>query len=164
MLARQVRKCDADALFTAGLLHDIGELVIFNRMPEQARKSLQQVLDSVDEIPVYLAEREIMGFDHAEVGGELARQWRLPALLEECISCHHDIGRAQRYSLEVAVVHIANVLALMAEVDTLDAADVQPVDARAWEITGLVAAEVVEPVVRGLRQEIAETEKLFLGK
>jgi putative nucleotidyltransferase with HDIG domain len=164
MLARQVRKCDADAVFTAGLLHDIGELVIFNRLPEQARESLQLVLDSEDEMPVYQAEREVMGFDHAEVGGELARQWRLPGLLEECISFHHDIQRAQRYPLETAVVHIANVLALMAEVDTLDMADVAPVDARAWEITGLVAAEVIESVVRELRQEIAAAEKLFLGK
>lgn len=164
MLARQVRGCDADAVFTAGLLHDIGELVIFNRLPDQAREALQRVLDSVDELPVYQAEREVMGFDHAEVGGELARQWRLPGLLEECILCHHEIELAQRYPLEVAVVHIANILAQMAEVDTLDMADVAPVDARAWAITGLDAADVVETMVRELRQEIVAVEKLFLGK
>src|SRR3989338_3244754 len=40
ILARQAGKCDPEALFTAGLLHDIGELIIFNRLPEQAKESL----------------------------------------------------------------------------------------------------------------------------
>lgn len=166
ILAKRVkaRRCDADAVFTAGLLHDIGELVIFNRLPEQAKEALLMVLDSADEFPVYQAERQAIGFDHADVGGELARQWHLPPMLEECIACHHDVQRAQRYPLETAVVHIANILALMAEVDTLDPADVSPVDPLAWQITGLVAGEVIEPVVREAQKEIAEAEKLFLGK
>ncbi|MDP1704158.1 MAG: HDOD domain-containing protein, partial [Sulfurimicrobium sp.] len=62
-LAREMRRCDPDALFTAGLLHDIGELVIFNRLPDQAVEVLQRVLDSQDELPVYDAEREVLGFD-----------------------------------------------------------------------------------------------------
>ena len=75
-LAKEARRCDPEALFTAGLLHDIGELVIFNRLPEQAKEALLIVLDSQDEVPIYQAERQVMGFDHSEVGGELARQWQ----------------------------------------------------------------------------------------
>jgi len=166
ILARQVkvRRCDPEAMFTAGLLHDIGELVIFNRLPVQAKESLLMVLDSGDEVPVYQAERQVMGLDHAEVGGELARQWNLPPMLEECIAYHHSVGQAQRYPLETAVVHIANILALMAEIDTLDPTDVSPVDPLAWELTGLIAEEVIESVVREAQEEIAEAEKLFLGK
>jgi putative nucleotidyltransferase with HDIG domain len=163
-LARQARKCDADAVFTAGLLHDIGELVIFNRMPEQAKAVLQAVMDSGDTLPVYMAERQIMGFDHAQVGGELARQWHLPAMLEECIACHHDIRSAQHYPVEAAMVHIANSLALMAEVRTFDTADVPAVDHHAWELCGLLPEEVIEPSVMEAQAEIAETQKLFLGK
>lgn len=162
-LARQARRCDAEAVFTAGLLHDIGELVIFNRMPEQAKEALLMVLDSVDELPVYQAERQTVGFDHAQVGGELARQWHLPPLLEECIAYHHAIGEAQRFPRENALVHIANVIALMAELDTLDSADVSPIDRRAWEITGLTE-EVIEPTMREAQQGIAEAEELFLDK
>ena len=160
----KVRRCEPEALFTAGLLHDIGELVIFNRLPDQAKESLLMVLDSGDEIPVYQAENEVMGFDHSEVGGELARQWRLPPMLEECIDFHHDIQKAQHYPLETAVVHIANILALMAEIDTLDPADVSPIDPLAWEVTGLAAEEIIEPTIREAQKEIAEAEKLFLGK
>lgn len=161
-LAKEARRCDPDALFTAGLLHDIGELVIFNRMPQQATEALLLVLDNQDEMPVHEAEHQVMGFDHAEVGGELARQWHLPALLEECIAYHHAIGKAQRHPRETALVHIANIVALMAELDTVDPSDVPAIDPKAWEITGL-DLESVEPAVRAVQIEIAEAEKLFLG-
>ncbi len=163
ILAKQARKCDPDAVFTAALLHDIGELVIFNRLPQQAKEALLLVLESADELPVYQAERQIMGFDHAQVGGELARQWKLPPMLEECIEFHHDIQSAQRFPREVALVHIANILALMAEIHTLDPGDVSPIDPHAWEIIGLDADEVAD-VVAEAQAEIAEAEKLFLGK
>lgn len=164
ILAKRARKCDPDAVFTAGLLHDIGELVIFNRLPQQAKEVLLLVLDSGDEVPVYLAERQVIGFDHAQAGGELARQWRLPPVLEECIEFHHDIQSARRFPREVALVHIANILALMAEVKTLDQADVEPIDPHAWEIAGLDADGVVAATVGEAQEEIAEAEKLFLGK
>lgn len=163
ILAKQARRCDAEAVFTAGLLHDIGELVIFNRLAAQAKEALLLVLDNVDELPVYEAEWRIMGFDHAQVGSELARQWHLPALLEECIAYHHAVGEASRYPREAALVHIANILALLAEVDSLDLADVPPIDPRAWEITGL-DEDAVEQTVREAQQGIAEAEELFLGK
>ena len=162
-LAKLAGGCDPDALFTAGLLHDIGELIIFNRLPEQATQVLLMVLDSDEEIPIYQAERELMGFDHSEVGGELARQWHLPSLLEECIAYHHDVAGSERHRREVALVHLANILALMAEQDTLDPLDVPRIDPLAWELTGL-ADDCMEPAVHEAQAEIAEVERLFTGK
>src|SRR5487761_2235138 len=89
-LSKRVSGCDADAVFTAALLHDIGELIIFSRLPQEAKDSLLLVQESADELPLYLAERKMMGFDHAQVGGELSRQWKLPLMLEECIEFHHE--------------------------------------------------------------------------
>ena len=161
-LAKEARRCDPDTLFTAGLLHDIGELVIFNRLPEQAKEALLLVLDGPDEMPVYLAERQVMGLDHAEVGGELAHQWKLPPVLVECIAHHHQIENAKQYPRETALVHIANIIAQMAELDSLDPFNVQPVDPLAWEITGLTE-ESIEPAMRAAQEEIIEIKKLFLG-
>ena len=163
-LAKLAGNCDAEAVFTAGLLHDIGELVIFKRMPDQAQESLLRVLDSADELALYQAEQDTMGFDHAQVGGELARQWKLPTMLEECIAFHHDIESAKRYPRETALVHIANILAQMAEVQTLNTDDVAPINPLAWEITGLSATDVIEATVRETQAEIAEAEILFFGK
>lgn len=163
-LAKLAGRCDAEAVFTAGLLHDIGELVIFNRRPEQAKEALMRVLDSADELALYEAERQVMGFDHAQVGGELARQWNLPPLLAECIAYHHDIHEAKIYPRENALIHIANILAQMAEVQTVEVADVAPINAEAWEIIGLNEAAVIEEVLQETEAEIAEAEKLFFGK
>ncbi len=159
-LAGEARRCDPDAMFTAGLLHDIGELVIFNRMPQQAREALARVIDSGDELPVYEAERQVMSFDHAAVGGELARHWRLPALLEECIACHHDIAAATLHPREAAIVHIANSLALMAELDTLDPESVTPITPLAWLQAGL-EPDCSEPAVRAAQAAVAGIEQLF---
>jgi putative nucleotidyltransferase with HDIG domain len=163
-LAKLAGGCDAEAVFTAGLLHDIGELLIFNRLPEQAKEALLLVLDSADVLPIHQAEQQTMGFDHAQVGGELARHWKLPPLLEECIDFHHEIQAAKRYPRETALVHIANIFALMAEIQTLEPADVAPIDAEAWAVTGLSQAEAIVAVVHETQLEITETEKLFFGK
>jgi len=163
LLAKEARRCDPEALFTAGLLHDIGELILFNRMPEQSKEALLLVLDSSDEMSIHDAERKTAGIDHAEVGGELARQWQLPPLLEECIAYHHDIGKAKRFPRETALTHVANIVAQMAEIDTLDPADVPPIDPAAWQIAGL-SEHSIEPVVREVQATINEVESLFMGK
>lgn len=162
-LAKEVGRCDPDALFTAGVLHDIGELIIFNRLPEQAKQALLIVLDSSEEIAVSQAERQVMGFDHSEVGGELAKEWHLPPMLEECIAHHHKLAGSQRHRRETALVHLANSLAQMAELDTLDPLDVPPIDPLAWELTGLTD-DCVEPSVRAAQAEILEVERLFAGE
>lgn len=159
--AKRMRGLDPESMFTAGLLHDIGELVIFNRLPKQAHAALELVLDSGDELAVYLAERQTMGLDHAQVGGALARHWGLPPMLCECIEFHHDVERAQHFPNETAIVHIANSLALMAEIDTLNLADVPPIDPLAWKIVGLQATEIIEPTIRQAQQEISEVKRHF---
>jgi len=160
-LGKQAGRCDPDALFTGGLLHDIGELILFNRFPELAKQAILMVLDSDEEISVHEAEVKLFGFHHADVGGALARQWNLPPLLEECIGYHHDLSKAKKHPRETALVHIANVLALMAEIDSLDFADVEPIDPQAWEMTGL-NPDIVEPTVRGVQTEFKEVKGLFV--
>ncbi|BBL72298.1 HDOD domain-containing protein [Methylogaea oryzae] len=159
-LAKEARRCDPDTLFTAGLLHDIGELIIFNRLPEQAKETLLLVLDSQDEMPIHEAEKQVLGLDHTDVGGELAKLWHLPSVLIECIACHHNLAACNSHPRETALVHIANVAALMAELDTLEPDDVPPIDPYAWEVTGLTPASL-EPVVRFIQAEIVEIAKLF---
>lgn len=160
LLAKKVRGCDPDSVFTAGLLHDIGELVIFNRLPKEAEAALLMVLDSQDEVQVHEAEQEVMGLDHAEVGGELAKHWHLPPLLEECIRYHHNPAGASQHPKAVALVHIANVLAMMAEVDSLELDDFPPLDPSAWVQAGLEEG-CIEAVVREAQAEIKEVEQLF---
>ncbi len=77
----------AAPLWLCGLLHDIGTLLL----ARQASAAYATVLERVDaEVPLLEAERETLGFTHAQLGAELLRSWRLPAVLGECAARHHE--------------------------------------------------------------------------
>ena len=112
--------------FIAGLLHDIGQLVLFSRAPQAAREALLMSVDAADDLPLYACEREVLGFDHGAVGVALARNWGLPQSLQECIQFHHEPALAQAHIAEVATIHIANSVAVLAEIGSDDPADAPP--------------------------------------
>jgi len=94
--------------FIAGLLHDIGQLVInkyFNEDYVRIRDEYQKGKFLVD------AEREVLGVSHADIGLWLADKWNLPAVLQDAIFYHHRPKDAPNNRKTVAVVHLANVLA-----------------------------------------------------
>jgi HD-like signal output (HDOD) protein len=151
-----------DTPFVAGLLHDIGQLVIFNRIPELARQALLMSVDSVADTGLYLCEREVMGFDHGAVGAALARTWGLPRSLQECIEFHHQPDRAQEYPTEVATVHIANSIAVLAEIESSDLDDAPAICAAALRAAKLDAAGIMDIVVQ-TRQSAAEVLPLLVA-
>jgi HD-like signal output (HDOD) protein len=137
-----------DSPFVAGLLHDIGQLVLFNRVPELARRALLMSVDDPDDLGLYLCEREVMGFDHGAVGLALAQNWGLPRSLQECIEFHHEPERAQSHPLEAATIHIANSVAVLAEIGSGDLRDAPRISDAALRITKLNAASVTEIIAQ----------------
>ena len=93
-----------------------------------------------------------------QVGAQLIRNWHLSPLLEECVAYHHEPTRAQQYPKEVAIVHIANAVAVMAEFDSTDEDyEVPHIDPYAWEITGL-NENILAPVIKEAQAEIIDIE------
>ena len=74
ILASSRREQNIESFFTAGLLHDIGHLVMFKRIPELAKKALVDSIDKPEEPDLYLSEREIIGYDHASVGAKQGKE------------------------------------------------------------------------------------------
>lgn len=105
-LAIAVGSTSPDEVFTAGLLHDFGQFVISLGRPEAYAEILRRIdtggLDLVE------AERQVLGYDHAQVGAEFARQWHFPASLRDMIVDHHD--RREEASRELRVMRVANAL------------------------------------------------------
>ena len=102
-LAKLSRSVNADTMFTAGLLHDIGHLVMFNQIPEESSAAILLTIQGESSLEPYEAEQQVLGFDHAEVGAALATAWHLPEILVNCIGYHHNLaGATEEYKNAVA--------------------------------------------------------------
>jgi putative nucleotidyltransferase with HDIG domain len=137
-----------DSPFIAGLLHDIGQLVLYSRAPDLARRALLMSVDDPDDMGLYVCEREVMGFDHAAVGVALARNWQLPLALQECIEFHHEPERAPTHPLEAATIHVANSVAVLAEIGSEDLSDAPRISDAALRATKLDAASLTEIIAK----------------
>ncbi|MFO1476212.1 MAG: HDOD domain-containing protein [Verrucomicrobiota bacterium] len=109
VVQRRLFEDDASMAFTAGLLHDIGKLVIVQALSPETQAIIQKHV--ADEgLHVAEAEREVLGTDHAEVGACLLHVWRLPDAIVEAVANHHRpvFDPTPRLS---GVTHIANRIA-----------------------------------------------------
>jgi len=106
---------DLEEAYLAGLLHDIGKIVL----NEYVRYGYSIISKMVEEktIPFTEAEREVLGFDHAEIGAMIIDQWALPEVYSLAARYHHmpeDLPEGKmNYSTIVDVVHVANAICLM---------------------------------------------------
>lgn len=109
-LAPAVR-LDADVAFTAALLHDVGVMALATSFPA-AYGAVQQYADHAD-VPLWRAERLVMGLDHGVAGELLAQQWRLPAVITGAIAAHHAplAPSGSGAATMTELVHIADALA-----------------------------------------------------
>jgi len=85
-LAGKLRSGDPDEAFTAGLLHDVGRLVLAMRFKDDYWTVTKGVAERE---PVETLEREAFGIDHAEVGGWMLEAWALPPAIVEQVRSHH---------------------------------------------------------------------------
>ncbi len=97
----------ADMGLIAGLLHDVGQLLMFRLDADLFRRALQAAGAPASRIET--AERELFGVDHAQVGAWLAEGWGMPRDVCESIRWHHDPDKALAIPL-VPVIHVAEVL------------------------------------------------------
>ncbi|WP_372864066.1 HDOD domain-containing protein [Spongiibacter sp.] len=102
---------DSGAAFTAGLLHDIGQLIMYSTLGEQIEDCLTDFMGNGRIKSTYHAEQQFFGFDHCNVGLELAIQWQLPLSLQQCIYAHHQPSRLPAAADIVHIVHLGNLLA-----------------------------------------------------
>lgn len=103
-LIAQRARCEPEPLFIAGLLHAIGRLVFYLRRPVQYREVLAGC-ETPSEAQLNAGEQAVFGFDHAELGAELCRQWQLPASLGLVI--RHHLAPLAEHGKEAAALHVA---------------------------------------------------------
>ncbi len=111
LLARRVQLAQTGLVFTAGLLHDCGKVVLNEFVSREYAEIVQRV--STQRRTFAEAEREVLGFTHAEVGARLAEVWSLPERLVACIRYHHDPENAPATDALVDAVHLADAVCIL---------------------------------------------------
>jgi HD-like signal output (HDOD) protein len=139
MLATGLRRdTNVELFFTAGIVHDIGRLVIYKKIPETAQEMILRCKTNKE--PLYVVEKEVLGFDHSDLGRMLAQSWNLPPSLEEVLACHHCPWEAKQYPVETGVIHIADYIAHAMQLGDSGEWYVPSLDENVWELSGIPAS------------------------
>ena len=127
----------SDRMFMAGLLHEIGHLVLCARLPDHAREAIRVSLQSGH--PLHEVQHQMLGCHYGDIGAMLLANWELPAELQALVRYHPQPTAAPSQQLETALLHLAHGYAGQ---DTSS-----PVD----------AGELIDAEIRGMI-ELSQTE------
>ncbi len=114
-LCEKLKVADPEEAYIGGMMHDLGKIVL----NDYVRFGYSIILRLVEEdkVPFCEAERQVLGFDHAQVGGLVMEQWNLPEAYAYITAYHHtpwDLPAEQSaYQPIVDVVHVANAMCIM---------------------------------------------------
>jgi putative nucleotidyltransferase with HDIG domain len=157
-IARQRAITPTSEVYVAGLLHDIGKLVLDIMVGHEPRWAETEGSDG--ELPWVEIERQTLGCDHAELGAQAVHAWRLPQRVVEAVRTHHNPHLAVLDPSFAATVHVANAASLMAGVGL--GIDGLQHSLEEWAIDCL---QWTEPEMGGLLEEILravrEAERTF---
>ncbi len=114
LLAREIDsllgKKHAETAFLCGLIHNIGQLLFYLRIPELARQVelLLQSNNQRDSFDPVRIEQQIIGFDHFQAGSELCRTWKLPEIFVETIRLHVFPNHTGPYTEIAAIIRLSD--------------------------------------------------------
>lgn len=157
--AMQKKEANVERFLVAGLLHDIGRLVLITERPQKMVEALATA--RAQRALLFQVEQDQLGFTHAELGGQLLRHWALSERLVESTGWHHAPADAEKFPLDAAIVHVADVvvngLAMGCSGETL----VPALDPDAWNTLGLTVAEL-DQAVDTLQQQYRDAVAFIL--
>jgi len=157
-LARKLGYRVSGEAFVAGLLHDLGKLILSQYLVEEFSQCLQIAIK--DDLFIRDAEKTVLGVTHAEVGGWLAEEWNLPRQLVEAIHFHHNPARAKKDRELVALTHLADVLCRAEKVGFSGDSKGAILDPEALEIFSINGKEISEDTFvkfkDGFREELSK--------
>lgn len=139
-LSKRVRYPVDEEAFVAGLLHDVGKVLLSVHMNSQFTLILNTA--SKQRIPFIDAEREVLGFDHAEVGARMLAKWNLPVSLVHAVRHHHAPLASKQPTVLACLVHVADIVCLMLGVGLGADGLIYSLDTRVLDLLKLSDADI----------------------
>lgn len=149
---------EVERLFVAGLLHDVGRLVLYRSLP----RHLSRVLATARSEGRLLreTERTVLGYDHAALGGMLLRRWRFPENLEKAVRHHHSRSTPLAEPMPAAV-HVADAVTGALGLGTSGEVYAPPLSPEAWNALGLTP-ERLRTATTAAEAQIEDILRAFL--
>lgn len=140
ILAKRCAAPTSSQLFTLGVLHDLGHLVMYSMMPSQTVDIFAETKNSKKSVS--LIETEQLGFDYAQTGSDLMYQWSFPESYQQVTLHHPNPKNAAKFYFETAIIHIARSISLQGDdLKTTRDNRIQPI---AWSLTNLSPEDIVD--------------------
>lgn len=159
LIAKKLGLPECEEIATAGLLHDIGKVIISLKCSE-AEHEVRRIIDE-KQVYMWEAEHEVIGTDHAEVGGWLAKSWFLPDKLTEPIACHHNVDASESHRIKTSVVHMADVLIKASGFGDSGDSYVPLIQQAAWDALKL-NEQIIAELVEELEDKLVEVKNFSI--
>ena len=158
MLAGMRRETNVERFFVAGMMHDVGRLILYISAPDVARSVLEHARDH--DCLVHESEMELLGLDHGTIGGVLMEKWNMPERLVESIALHHRPAEADRFPVDAATIHLADLIANALQLGRSAERKVPPRWIGVWDALSM-DPEALPDLMDSVRDEYAEVVGVF---
>jgi HD-like signal output (HDOD) protein len=159
IISKRLSLPDCEEIATAALLHDIGKVIVRLRLQDEYDVLLAKI--SASGRSLQELEQEMIGTDHAEVGGWLGKNWFLPEKLVVPITYHHNVEAATSHQVKTAVVHFADVLIKASGFGFSGDHFVPAIQPVAWKVLRMSEPLLAE-IVEELEEKLVDTRNFSL--
>lgn len=139
-IAIYLREPSIERFFVAGILHDIGQLVLYSVIPKTVKDLTKESIEKCQSFCD--TEQTYLNFDHSELGGALLKSWGIPQNIYDLVAHHHNPSQSHMYPRETTIIHVADIICQALTYGLTAEVKITPLDEDAYDNLNLPASSI----------------------